>query len=580
MARFAQDAIEAVKTRADIVEIIGAHVRLKRAGRNFVGLCPFHNEKTPSFSVNAERGFFHCFGCGAGGTVFDFLMRIEGLTFPEALESLARRYGIALPERADSGPGAAERDAMMRANQTAAEFFAHILWNTREGGVAREYLKSRGISDETAHAFMLGFAPARPANLANSLQKRGLLEAAIRLGLVRRDDNAGVHDMFRARLMFAIRDVQGRVIAFGGRVLDQRLPKYMNSPESPVYSKARTLYGLYEARQAIAKADRAVVVEGYIDAIALWQAGFKETVASLGTSLTVEQLRLLSRYSRNVVACFDGDEAGRKASTRALETFLGAGLQGMGVFIPRGFDPDTLVHQRGAEAFRDLLAKSELLVDYFLREQAAAARGSINARARAAERVADILRMTSNPFEFDLTARKAAEMLGVGEDVLRSEARRRGPTSGTRSAAPPRKLRTRLEGAAQAELGLLAIAMQYPHLRPEMLAQINAADFAEPMLGSMLEEVCAGEQNAAALEAGILERLNDDQRLRLSAFVVGDLIDEAAKAQALVHEYVAALGRRKRQRALENLRIKAANGDDAAAQQLVVLKRQIQDGGG
>src|ERR1700732_5397794 len=200
MARFSDDKLEEVRTRADIVEIIGAHARLKRAGRNFVGLCPFHNEKTPSFTVNAERGFFHCFGCGAGGTAFDFVMRIEGLTFPEALQSLARRYGITLPERGEGG-AAGERDAWFLANQTAAEFFAHVLWNTEAGKPARDYLKARGITTDTARAFLLGFAPARPANLASALQKRGLMEAAVKLGLVRRD-GASVHDMFRARLMF------------------------------------------------------------------------------------------------------------------------------------------------------------------------------------------------------------------------------------------------------------------------------------------------------------------------------------------------------------------------------------------
>ncbi len=340
MARFGQDKIEEVRARADIVEVVGTQVRLKRAGRNFVGLCPFHNEKTPSFNVNAERGFFHCFGCGVGGTVFDFVMRVEGATFPEALQSLARRYGIVLPERSEpGGPGPSEREAFTRANATAAEFYSHVLWNTPDGEIARNYLKSRGITEDTTRTFALGFAPSRPANLAASLQKRGLVEAGVRLGLVKRDQGGAPYDMFRARLIFPIRDAQGRVIAFGGRVLDDRLPKYINSTESPLYSKARALYGVYESRTAIMKADRAILVEGYFDAIVLWQAGFNEAVASLGTSLTVDQLRLLSRYSRNIIACFDGDSAGQKASLRALEVFLNAGLLARGAFIPSGYDP-------------------------------------------------------------------------------------------------------------------------------------------------------------------------------------------------------------------------------------------------
>jgi DNA primase len=624
MARFGQDKIEEVRARADIVEIVGAQVRLKRAGRNLVGLCPFHNEKTPSFSVNAERGFFHCFGCGAGGTVFDFVMRVEALTFAEALQSLARRYGIALPEQSSAvGAPAGERDALALVNQTAAEFFEHVLWKTEEGTSARDYLKARGISEETARAFMLGFAPARPANLAGVVAKRGMLEAAVKAGLVKRYDDRPPYDMFRARLMFPIREAQGRVLGFGGRVLDQSLPKYINSPESPIYSKARALYGVFEARQAIAKADRAIVVEGNIDAIALWQAGFKETVASLGTALTVDQLRLLSRYSRNIFACFDGDAAGRKASLRALEVFLSAGLLGRGVFIPAGFDPDTLVRDRGAQAFTELIDRAELLVDYFLREQAAAAGASLSGRARAAERVAEILRMVANPFEFDLLARKAADFLGVSEALLRKEARKGGVgNQSMRRAGAPAPSRTALsatsgDAVAQAEIGLIAIVLNYPELRAEIAAQVTpelraetaahaspglraaiaaqapeapaestasvtSVEFHDPMLAAMLEDICLSKESQAALEVRILTALSEEQRERLSALVVGPLIADADSARAMTAEFIAALARNRHRREVESLRRAVSNstGDDAVAkaQDLIALRRQTQDG--
>ena len=589
MARFGTDKIEEVRARADIVEIVGAQVRLKRAGRNFVGLCPFHNEKTPSFSVNAERGFFHCFGCGAGGTVFDFVMKVEGLTFFEALQSLARRYGIVLPEHTGpGGPPPGERDALALANLTAAEFFAHVLWKTADGAPARDYLKARGITEETAHAFILGYAPARPANLATVIGKRGMLEAAVKAGLVKREPGRDPYDMFRARLMFPIRDAQGRVIGFGGRVLDQRLPKYINSPESPIYSKARALYGVFEARQAIAQADRAIVVEGYIDVIALWQAGFKETVASLGTSLTVDQLRLLARYTRNIVACFDGDAAGRKASLRALEVFLGAGLLGRGVFIPSGFDPDTLVRDRGAQALNELIESSELLVDYFLREQAAAAGATLSGKARAAERVAEILRMVANPFEFDLLARKAADSLGVGEELLRREARKGGannmPLRRTSGAAPARPARTAARGdaVAQAEIGLIAIALDYSEMRAEIAAQLPSIEFNDPMLGAMLEDICLSDEARATLEVRILAGLSEDQRERLSALMVGPLMVNAEGAQRMAADFISALARSRQRREVESLRRVAADtsGDDAeaAAQAVIALRRQTHDG--
>ena len=584
MARFSDDKLEEVRTRADIVEVIGAHVRLKRAGRNFVGLCPFHNEKTPSFSVNPERGFFHCFGCGAGGTVFNFVMRTEGLNFPEAIESLARRYGVTLPERGgEAGPGAGERDAALRANQTAAEFFVHVLWKTPDGAAAREYLAARGVAAETARTFGLGFAPERPANLARALERRGLLAAAVRLGLVKQD-GAGTRDMFRGRLMFPIRDGQGRVLAFGGRVLDQRLPKYINSPESPLYSKSRNVYGLYEARAAIAAADRAIVVEGYLDAIAVWQAGFKETVASLGTALTVDQLRLVGRHTRNVLACFDGDAAGRKASLRALEIFLAAGLLGRGIFIPPGFDPDTFIKERGAQAFAELIASADLLVDYFIAEQAAAARGSLEARARAAAAVAEVLKAVSNPFEFDLLARKAADALGVGEQLLRAEARRpaRGAGAngagarGTASARPPSAAGAG-DGATAAEVGLLAVALLHPELRREIAA--HAAMIEDAAVAAALGEVCASEEPAAVLEVRVAERLDDAQRSRLSALAVGPLVETAAQARELAHDFADALARRRQQRAMETTRRAAASAgsDDEAmghAQEMIALRRR------
>src|SRR5271170_684171 len=539
MGRFGDDKIEEVRSRADIVEIVGAHVRLRRAGRNFVGLCPFHDEKTPSFSVNAERGFFHCFGCGVGGSAFNFIMRVEGLTFPEAVRSLAKKYGVTILEHDVAGPAAGEREAMLKASEVAAEFFAHVLWNTTDGAMARDYLKARGISVETARGFMLGFAPSRPSSLAKALEKRGLRDAGVKVGLVKRD-GSDAYDMFRGRVMFPIRNAQGRAIAFGGRVLDARLPKYINSPESPLYSKARTLYGLYEARQAISSSastgkDRAILVEGYFDVIALWQAGFKEAVAGCGTALTVDQLRVLNRYTKNVIGCFDGDTAGRKASMRALEIFLQAGLLGRGIFIPSGYDPDTFIRERGAAAFQELTDKSELLVDYFLSEQAGEARGSIAERARVAQRVAEVLKLVGDPFQFDLLARKAADLLSIGEEVLRKEAR--GPG---RSATPSRFARDMRANAnpppaaagaggdagAKAEIGLVALALLHPELRNEIAQSGATANFEEIRLGGVLGELCRTDEPYTALEQWIADRLSADEQGRVSEFAVGPQTEE------------------------------------------------------
>ena len=604
MGRFGDDKIEEVRTRADIVEIVGAHVRLRRAGRNFVGLCPFHSEKTPSFSVNAERGFFHCFGCGVGGSVFNFITKIEGLTFPEAVRSLAKKYGVTLPEHDVSGVGAGEREQMLKASEVAAEFFSHVLWNTTDGAMARDYLKSRGISVETARAFMIGYAPSRPASLAKALEKRGLRDAGVKVGLVKKDGNvaisADMYDMFRGRVMFPIRDAQGRAIAFGGRVLDARLPKYINSPESPLYSKARTLYGLFEARQAISSSaasgkDRAILVEGYFDVIALWQAGFKEAVAGCGTALTVEQLRVLSRYTKNVIACFDGDAAGRKASMRALEIFLQAGLLGRGIFIPSGFDPDTFVRERGEAAFAELTEKSELLVDYFIRDQIEKVGGPtapLDKRFEAAKLISEKLRLISDEFQFNMIVRKTEGLLGVGEEVLRKEARGAG-----RSAPPSRFARERAnatppaaasaaaggDAGAKAEIGLVALALLHPELRNEIAQSTAEANFEEIRLGGVLADLCRTDEPYTALEEWIAERLTSEEQGRVSEFAVGpssdDVEDETQKVssdlekcRALANDYVLALERRRRIRELGRLRQSA--GDVSTVQAVIDLRRE------
>lgn len=575
MALFGRDKIDELRQRADIVELIGANVRLRRTGRNYTGLCPFHSEKTPSFSVNPERGFFHCFGCGVGGTVFDFVMRTDGVTFPEAVRLLARRYGVSLPERDDDGPGAGERDAMLRAAEVASEFFAHVLWKTPNGAPACEYLKRRAIGAEIAHECLLGFAPMQAASLAKALERRSLLDAGIKIGLVKQ--SGGVHDMFRGRLMFPIRDSQGRAIAFGGRVLDDRQPKYINSTESPLYSKARNLYGLYEARRAIAQNDRAIVVEGYIDAISLWQAGFRETVASLGTAVTVDQLRLLGRHTRNVMACFDGDSAGQKASIRALPVFLEAGLLGRGIFLPAGLDPDRLIRERGAEAFKTLIDSAELLVDYFLASEARPARGSLSGQARAAERVAEMLRMVANPFEFDLLSRKAAEMLGVSEQLLRNHARPPGKGAGARRSVQPAAFPKDTGAATEAAVGLLAVALAYPQLRSEIINGEALAEFEDRGLAELLAEVCHSTEEGQTFETSVAERLSDEQRSRLSALLVGPLMDDLEEARKLSSGYIAALERRRHRREVEGMARSAAQPDEgratAAAQAVISLRR-------
>ncbi len=333
--RIRDEAIRAVRERASLSEVISDVVALRRRGRSAVGLCPFHAEKTPSFTVSEERGFFHCFGCGEHGDVFAFLMKAQALTFPEAVRRVAERFGVPLPEEA--GEPARRREPLTAANAVAAAFFQAELRGPG-GGRARAYLRERGLSEEVIERFGLGWAPGAGEALARHLRTKGLpLEDALTAGLVMRRDRpdgaGGVLDRFRDRLMFPITDASGKTIAFGGRILPGRPasgdppPKYLNSAESPVFRKGHTLYGLALARDAIRKADRAVVVEGYLDVIALAQAGIGEVVAPLGTALTAEQLRLLRRFTETVIACFDGDlaDAGRRRAASPSSSRPGSG---------------------------------------------------------------------------------------------------------------------------------------------------------------------------------------------------------------------------------------------------------------
>src|SRR5262245_16761381 len=429
--RIRDEAIREVRERASLIEVISDAVALRRRGRSAVGLCPFHAEKTPSFTVSEERGFYHCFGCGEHGDVFAFVMKTEGLTFPEAVRRVADRFGIPLPE--ESAPTQLPGDALAAANAVAAAFFRKALAGPAGAG-ARAYLVERGVSAESSERFGLGYAPGTGDALVRHLRaERVRIEDALAAGLIvrreRQDGSTGLYDRFRDRLIFPILDPTGRrTIAFGGRVLPGRPttqdppPKYLNSPESPLFHKGQTLYGLPQARDAIRRSGRVVVVEGYMDVIALAEKGVAEVVAPLGTALTVDQLRLLQkRFTENVIACFDGDPAGRRAAARSFPVFLEAGLWGRGVFLPAGDDPDTFVRQNGGDAFGVLLAGAIPLVEAYLEELAGPQRDAGGRTVEAARTVARILKRVKNPLEFEVLVTLAAQRLGVDEKVLRTE---------------------------------------------------------------------------------------------------------------------------------------------------------------
>jgi DNA primase len=416
LARIPESVIEEVRARADIVQVVGRYVTLKKAGRQWSGRCPFHDEKTPSFQVSEEKQVFYCFGCQEGGNIFSFLMKHNGLDFPEAVSSLARELGVAIPEKSE---GESRATQLYAANDSALEYFRGAL-RAPTGQAARAYLDERGLPSDLIDRFQLGFAPAKWDGLLGHL--RGAKQAgraALDLGLIKKRDNGeGFYDAFRGRVIFPIIEPGGRVIGFGGRALSDDGPKYINSPESPIYHKSRVLFGLPQAVDAIRKSGRAIVVEGYFDVIALHRAGLPEAVAPCGTALTVEHARRLHRYANEVVLLFDGDAAGERASRRALPQLLAEGLRVRAVFLPPGEDPDTIVRSAGAAALRTHVDGAVYLLDHLIEQELKRNIDSPSGAADAARELAPFIRAIPDPVELAAYTRKLSSYLQLPAAAL------------------------------------------------------------------------------------------------------------------------------------------------------------------
>lgn len=429
-----------VRDRIDIVDLVGRHVSLKKAGRSFKGLCPFHHEKTPSFIVTPERGTWHCFGCGEGGNAFAFLMRQENLTFPEAVRSLAAELGIEIPESDGGDRGVLE--GVLRANALAHEHYQRCLAGD-EGHGARDYLAKRGLDATEASRLGIGFAPDRWEGVAEVLRRAEIPgDVAERAGLVRARSGGGHYDLLRGRVVFPIQDARGRVVAFGGRALAAgQDPKYLNTPESPVFRKREAFYGLPHALEPMRRSDRAIVVEGYFDQIALVQAELGEAVATCGTALTEEHAKSLSRRTRNVVLLFDGDEAGQRAMLRALEVMLPAGLRVRAAALPGGADPDDFLRSEGAEALRALVDGAPPALEVAIARAAAAGCRTPWERADAVSAVVPLLVLVPDPVERGEFARRLALAVGADvSDVAAALRRERKAEVAEAAAAPPRHM--------------------------------------------------------------------------------------------------------------------------------------------
>ncbi|MBA4311599.1 MAG: DNA primase [Chlorobiaceae bacterium] len=392
--RIPPEKIDEIRNSIDIVDLIGSLIPLKKRGKNYVGSCPFHQEKTPSFNVSPERQMYHCFGCGVGGNAISFVMEYEKVSFPEAVKSLADRLGITLPTTSSTDDGkVSEQEELYQVCKTVGLFYYQSMTETSEGKIALEYFRRRGFTDETMRTFGLGYSPNGWDTLIKySLEKKIETEMLERAGLARRRDDGSYHDYFRGRAMFPIFSTTGRVLGFGARKLreDDPLGKYLNSPETLIYNKSKVLYGLFQAKEEIREKDSVILVEGYADLLSVYQAGFRNVVASSGTALTVEQIQLISRYTKKIIIMYDADSAGSKAALRGVDLVLENDLDIMVVPLPEGEDPDSFIVKNGAKAFQKLLDNSISFVDFIA--QTFEKNGMLNTPEGQAQTVRAIIR--------------------------------------------------------------------------------------------------------------------------------------------------------------------------------------------
>jgi len=511
------DKVAEIKSRLDIVELISEYVSLKKAGRNFLGLCPFHNEKTPSFTVNREKQMFYCFGCGEKGDIFAFLMRLNNATFPEALKLLADRAGVALPASpflrgGKHSPNA--REQIIQINHIAAAYFtANLL--SHDGTAALCYLKERGLKESTIKEFGLGYASDGWRHLKSHLEQQKVsLKMAAEAGLiVVKEDRPDVqYDRFRHRLMFPVKDVEGRIIAFGGRILGDGEPKYLNSPESAAYSKGRQLYGLNSSRDAIREKGYGIFVEGYFDLIALWDAGIRNVVATLGTALTRDHVVLIKRYAEGAAVLFDSDEAGKKALARSVELFVAAHMDARAVILPEGLDPDDFVRRFGGEALERRVDEAPSIVDYYI-DSVIGGGATFEERGEAAVRAAAFITGIEDIIDRNLFIKRVSEKLGIDQDILKKEVYGRLFPKRSKEAPPSRRPENRVTGP---EVNLIHLMMECPTVVPSVVEAHAMNYFLDRELKSIGEawgRYVSGEANPAPESAlSFLQGLEPSER--------------------------------------------------------------------
>jgi len=531
------DKIQEVRESTDIIEVVSQYVTLKKRGKSFMGLCPFHTEKTPSFSVDPVRGFYHCFGCGAGGNVFTFMMQMEKVSFPEAVRSLAEKAGIVLPEREKESGVSKETEILYRANRFAADFFQECLNNTKAGRKALDYLSGRGFNHETMKLFEIGYAPQRWDGLLQKAQLSSIpVQELLKAGLViSRKGGQGYYDRFRGRIIFPVRNPSGRIVGFGGRALnvDERVPKYINSPETQVYQKSYILYGLFLSKQGIRREDRVILVEGYTDVVKLHQHGLDYVVSTSGTALTIEQARVVNRYTRNVILFFDGDSAGFAAALRGVDLLVEADLDVQVAPLPGGADPDSYLQEKGREAVEKLLHFGSSFIDFQIESMRKA--GKLRTAADKATGIHKILGTVvklRDPIEKNILLKDIAEKMGVQEAILNEQIRTLQLGVVTVKDQQTNQLSSMRQAA---EVGLLKLLIEGGIKWENVIFRlIDPAHFNTGEAKKIVEQVYKEFLKGNSLDFNsLLDRFSDDQEVvrYLSRLFVEEIEKEVDRSQ-------------------------------------------------
>ena len=511
MARIPEELIDSIRSQADIVDVVSDYVTLRKAGKNYKGLCPFHDEKTPSFSVNPERQIYHCFGCGKGGNVFSFLMEHENVTFVEAVRHIARRLNITIPDTYRERQAGSEAESLAQVTRFAARFFHERLLNAGRDSIVRRYTERRGLSEETVKSFGLGYAPDSWNDLLNTARKQGIdVALLVKAGLAKTGEQR-TYDAFRKRLIFPIQAPSGRVVGFGGRALsDEDQPKYLNSAESPIYRKSQVLYGLYQARDALRQRGRVLVVEGYMDLLGLYEQGIHGAVALCGTALTQEQARLLARYGQQAFLVYDSDQAGVRATWRAIEPLVESGLWTRIVRLPEDYDPDSYVREHGPDGFMKLVDSADSIADFMGHHANLQGSGD---REEVFRTLTELIRKTANLVHRETYREEAERRFPALQGLLASELRSPGAVQRDRRAP---RAKAAPDGDAMVERDLVQLMLDGRAIAELVENQLEPRDFKHPLYRRIVELCFAklGGEGTYDL-SGLIDTIGDDEAARM-----------------------------------------------------------------